>query len=83
MALSARHYVLCWHQTQHPDAAVVVEGDFNRANLKKVMSNFHQHIKCATRGERTLDNCYMPFKRGLSSPIGQVGPSPHFPAAGV
>jgi len=61
MALSALHDVLCRHQTQHPDTAVVLAGDFNGANLKKVMLNFHQHI--TTRGERTLDHCYMPFKR--------------------
>jgi len=42
---------------------VVVVGDFNRANLKKVKPNFHQHM-CATRGERTLDHCYTPLKRG-------------------
>jgi len=63
MALSALHDVLCRHQTQHPDVAVVVPGDFNRANLKKVMPNFHQHIMCAARGEGTLDHCHMPFKR--------------------
>ena len=34
---------------------MVVAGDFNRANLKNVMPNFHQHITCATRGKITLD----------------------------
>jgi len=67
MALSDLHDVPCRYQTQHPDAAVVVVGDFNRANLKKVMPTFHQHIMCATRGERTLDHCYMPFKRGYKA----------------
>jgi len=61
---SALRDVLCWHQTSHPDVAVVVAGDFNRANLKKVMPNIHQHITCATRGERTLDHCYTAFKKG-------------------
>jgi len=28
--------MICY-QAQHPDAAKVVAGDFNRANLKKVM----------------------------------------------
>jgi len=42
-------------------------GDFNRVNLKKVMTYFRQHITCATRGERTLDHCYMPFKRGYKA----------------
>jgi len=31
------------------------------------MPNFHQHITCATRGERTLDHCYTPFKRGYKA----------------
>jgi len=54
VTLSDQHHVLWRHQTQHPDAAVVVAGEFNRANLKKVMPNFHQHIMFATREERTL-----------------------------
>jgi len=49
--------------TQHPDVAVVVVWDFNKANLKKVMPNFHQHITCATRG----DHCYTPFKRAFKA----------------
>jgi len=66
VALFNLHDVLCRHQTQHPDAAVVVVGDFNRANLKKVMPNLHPRIMCATKGERTLDLCYTPFKRGYN-----------------
>jgi len=31
------------------------------------MPNSHQHITCATRGERTLDHCYTPFKRGYKA----------------
>ncbi len=34
----------------------------NQANLKKVMSEFHQHTDSATRRINTLDHCYMPFK---------------------
>jgi len=41
MALSDLHDMLCRHQTQHPNMAVVVARDFNRANLKKVMPNVH------------------------------------------
>ena len=36
----------------NPDAALIVAGDFNQANLKKVMPAFHQHIDCATRGNK-------------------------------
>ena len=42
-------------------------GDFNRANLKKVIPEFKQHIDCPTRGERTLDHCYFPFKDGYKA----------------
>jgi len=78
MALSDVHDVLCRHQTQHPDVAVVVAGEVNKANLKKVMPNFHQHIACATRGERTLDHCYTPFKRGYkAAPLPAFGKSDH------
>ncbi len=51
-------------QTSNPDVAVIVAADFNQANLKKVMPEFHQHIDCATRGINTLDHCYTPFKNG-------------------
>ncbi|KAI5619397.1 hypothetical protein C0J50_21058 [Silurus asotus] len=53
------HETLTLHQTQHRDAALIVVGDFNP---KSALPNFHQHITCPTRGERTLDHCYTPFK---------------------
>ncbi len=43
-------------------AASIIAGDFNKANLRKVMPNFHQHISCPTRGQNTLDHCYTQFK---------------------
>jgi len=65
-------------QTQHPDAAVVVAGDFNRSDLKKVLPNVHHHITCATRGEITLDHCYTPFKRGYrAASLPPFGKSDH------
>ncbi len=42
-------------------------GDFNKANLKKVMPNFHQHISCPTRGRNTLDHCYTQFKNAYKA----------------
>ncbi|KAK0146400.1 putative RNA-directed DNA polymerase from transposon BS [Merluccius polli] len=63
-ALSELHEVLAGHQTTLRDAALIVAGDFNRANLKTVRPDLRQHITCATRGERTLDHCYSPFKDG-------------------
>ncbi|XP_039908517.1 uncharacterized protein LOC120747010 [Simochromis diagramma] len=66
-ALSDLHDVLSGHQAKHPDAALIVAGDFNRAKLKQVMPNFHQHVTCPTRGNNTLDHCYSPFKGGYKA----------------
>ena len=56
-------YLNC-SQIINPDAALIVSEDFNQANLKKVMPDFHQHIDCTTRGINTVNHCYMPFKDG-------------------
>ncbi|XP_036420865.1 interferon-induced very large GTPase 1-like [Colossoma macropomum] len=46
----------------HPEAVFIVVGDFNRANLKKVLPKYYQHIKFPTQGEQTLDHCYTALK---------------------
>ncbi|KAI3353887.1 hypothetical protein L3Q82_005089 [Scortum barcoo] len=43
------------------EAAFIVAGDFNSANLRKVLPRYHQHISCPTRGENTLDHVYTPY----------------------
>ena len=49
-------------QQRYPDAAQIIAGDFNKANLNRVMPEFIQHIIFPTRGENTLDHCYTEFK---------------------
>ncbi|KAI3359098.1 hypothetical protein L3Q82_002644 [Scortum barcoo] len=44
-----------------PEAAFIVAGDFNSANLRKVLLRCHQHISYPTRGENTLDHVYTPY----------------------
>ncbi len=56
LALSKPHDVLSGYINKHPDAASIIAGDFNKANLRKVMPNFHQHVSCPTRGPNTLDH---------------------------
>ncbi len=67
LALSNLQDVLSGYINIHPDAAFIIAGDFNKANLKNVMPNFHQHISCPTRGLNTLDHCYTPLKNAYKA----------------
>ncbi len=67
LALSKLHDELSGYINKHPDAASIIAGDFNKANLKKVLPDFHQHISCPTRGQNTLDHCYTQFKNAYKA----------------
>ena len=45
-------------ETSHPDSQILVLGDFNHAKLTKVLPEYRQQIKRATREGKTLDHCY-------------------------
>jgi ribosome assembly protein 1 len=40
-------------ENAHPEAALLVAGDFNAGKLKSIFPHYYQHINHATRGERT------------------------------
>ncbi|KAK1803321.1 hypothetical protein P4O66_004105 [Electrophorus voltai] len=61
-ALCELHEALKQFQVQHQDTALIVVGDFNSANLKRAVPNLYQHVTFPTRGKRTLDHCYTPYK---------------------
>ncbi len=67
LALSKLHDVLSGYINKHPDAAFIISGEFNKANLRQVMPNFHQHVSCPTRGPNTLDHCYSQFKNAYKA----------------
>lgn len=43
----------------HGEAGSIVGGDFNKANLRKVLPNYHQDINFLTPGDQTIDHCYL------------------------
>ncbi|XP_039874560.1 uncharacterized protein LOC120725650 [Simochromis diagramma] len=67
MALSELHDELSSLQNKDPGAALIVAGDFNKANLRQVIPNFYQHVSCPLRGDRILDHCYTPYKQGYKA----------------
>ncbi len=65
-------------ETAHPDAAFVVTGDFNKANFRTIAPKYFQHVTINTRGDRTLDHCYSPFRDAYKSlPRQPFGKSDH------
>ncbi len=86
LALSKLHDELSGYINKHPDAACIIAGDFNKANLRKVMPNFQQHISCPTRGQNTLDHCYTQFKnayKARSLPAFGKSSRRNFPHTGI
>lgn len=61
-ALDQLYGIINGLENAHPDAASIVLGDFNRANMRTVLPKYYQHISLPTRGEHILDHCYTPFK---------------------
>ena len=49
-------------ETTYPDNVIIILGDFNHTNLKKVLPQYKQHVNCSTRNNKTLDHCYTIFK---------------------
>ncbi len=65
-------------ETAHPDAAFIITGDFNKANFRTIAPKYFQHVTINTRGDRTLDHCYTPFRDAYKSlPRPPFGKSDH------
>ncbi|KAL6475087.1 hypothetical protein MHYP_G00161270 [Metynnis hypsauchen] len=65
-------------QSRHPEAALIVAGDFNQTDLRTVLSKLHQHVSCPTRGVNTLDHVYTNVEEAYSTtPLPPFGKSDH------
>nr|XP_049591334.1 uncharacterized protein LOC125978210 [Syngnathus scovelli] len=58
-------------QRAHPDGVHIIAGD---SESEDCTPPFHQHVKCPTRGERTLDHVYSKIKhRNRAMPLPHLG----------
>ncbi len=77
-ALKELYRIISEQESAHPDAAFVVTGDFNKANFRTIAPKYFQHVTINTRGDRTLDHCYSPFRDAYKSlPRPPFGKSDH------
>ena len=77
-ALNELHQHISEQQTAHPDAFLILAGDFNHANPKSVLPQLHGHVNFPTRGTNILDNVYTTNKGAYKAlPLPHLGASDH------
>ncbi len=77
-ALNDLYQHISEQQTAHPDAFLILAGDFNRANLKSVFPKIQQHVDFPTRGKNTLDFVYTTQRGAYKAlPLPHLGASDH------
>ncbi|KAI3354787.1 hypothetical protein L3Q82_004534 [Scortum barcoo] len=65
-------------QTQHPDALLLISGDFNHASPSSSLPKFTQYVTCHTRDNKTLDLFYANTKEAYHSlPLPPLGRADH------
>ena len=77
-ALNSLCEIISKYENSDPEALSIITGDFNQANLRSVLPNYHQQITCATRELNTLDHCYSKIRGAYKSiQRGNLGNSDH------
>uniref|UniRef100_A0A9J8A6D7 Reverse transcriptase domain-containing protein n=1 Tax=Cyprinus carpio carpio TaxID=630221 RepID=A0A9J8A6D7_CYPCA len=77
-ALNELYQHISEQQTAHPDAFLIIAGDFNHADLKSVFPKIHQHINFPTRGNNILDFVYTTQRGAYKAlPLPHLGASDH------
>ena len=57
---------------QHPEAFIIISGDFNHVTLDSTLAAFHQVVNCPIRKNRTIDLLYANVKEAyrVTTPAG-------------
>ncbi len=67
-----------WAGNRAPRCSFYYHGEFNKANFRTIAPKYFQHVTINTRGDRTLDHCYSPFRDAYKSlPRPPFGKSNH------
>ena len=76
LAMTELHAAISNQQTQHPETAFIIAGDFNHSNLKTVLAKFYQHVSCPKRGDKT--HVYTIIKEAYKAlPLPELDQSDH------
>lgn len=67
VALDTLYHYINGIQNTYPEGVFIVAGDFNQANMKKILPHFCQHVDFATRGANTLDHTYSNIKAAFKA----------------
>ncbi len=77
-ALNDLYQHISEQQTAHPDAFLILAGNFNHADLKSVFPKIYQHVDFPTRGKNTLDFVYTTQRGAYKAlPLPHLGASDH------
>lgn len=72
------HEMVARIQTKHPEALIIISGDFNHVTLSSHLTGFTQFVKCATRKNKTLDLLYANVKEAyIATALPPLGSSDH------
>jgi len=64
-ALGLLHDTISNKQNKYPEAAHIISGDFNHADLKAVLPKFHQKHKVYNQGEKNTGQVVHKHQTGL------------------
>ncbi len=77
-ALNGLYQHISGQQTAHPDAFLILAGDFNHADLKSVFPKIQHHVDFPTRVKNTLDFVYTTQRGAYKAlPLPHLGASDH------